>query len=309
MGSPDFAVKALEALIEAPEYDVRLAVTQTDKPVGRKQVLTPPPVKQTAERCGIEVYQPKTLKTDEAYEKIASYEPDFIVVSAYGKILPQRILDIPRYGCVNLHGSLLPRYRGAAPIQWSVINGDAETGVTSMLMNAGLDTGDILLTERTAIGENETAGELFDRLASLCPGLLLRTLEGLAKGTIEPQRQNDAEATYVGVLTKDMAQIDWNETAQTVHNKVRGMNPWPVAKTEYRGKLLKIFGGRPLKAQTGRQAGALYAENGRLFAACAGGSAYEILELQPESGKRMSAEEFLRGHAVAPGDRLGEKVL
>ena len=309
MGSPDFAVKALEALIISPEHDVKLVVSQTDKPVGRKQVLTPPPVKEVALQNGLEVYQPKTLKTDEAYQKIASCAPDFIVVSAYGKILPQRILDIPRYGCVNLHGSLLPKYRGAAPIQWSVINGDAETGVTSMLMNAGLDTGDILLTEKTAIGENETAGELFDRLASLCPDLLLRTLDGLFEGTLEPKKQDDSQATYVSVLTKEMAEIDWNETAKSVHNKVRGMNPWPVAKTLYHGKLLKIFSGRPLEGPPVRKAGSLYSKNGRLFAACSGATAFEILELQLEGAKRMSAEEFLRGHNVSDGDLLGERVL
>ena len=176
MGSPDFAVSSLQALIDSPDYDVKLVVSQTDKPQGRKQILTAPPVKQLALQYDLPVYQPKTLRTPEAYDTIRALQPDFIVVSAYGKILPQNILDIPKYGCVNLHGSLLPKYRGAAPIQWSVINGDTHTGVTSMLMNAGLDTGDILLTAETEIGENETAGELFDRLAALCPALLLQTL-------------------------------------------------------------------------------------------------------------------------------------
>ena len=173
MGSPDFAVKALEALIASPDYDVKLVVSQTDKPQGRKQILTPPPVKTVALQNNIEVYQPKTLRTDEAYEKIASVQPDFIVVAAYGKILPQNVLDIPEYGCVNLHGSLLPKYRGAAPIQWCVINGEEKTGVTTMLMDAGLDTGDILYVEKTEIGANETAGALFDRLAAIGCALFL----------------------------------------------------------------------------------------------------------------------------------------
>ena len=216
MGSPDFAVASLEALIASPDYDVKLVVSQTDKPQGRKQILTPPPVKQLALQHNVEVYQPASLKNPEAYEKIAALQPDFIVVAAYGKILPQSILDIPKYGCVNLHGSLLPKYRGAAPIQWCVINGEKTTGVTTMLMDAGLDTGDILLTAETAIDENETAGELFDRLAQMCPPLLMKTLEGLAAGTISPKKQNDADATYVGVLNKELAVIDWNRSAAEI---------------------------------------------------------------------------------------------
>lgn len=304
MGSPDFAVSALEALVQSPDYAVKLVISQTDKPQGRKQILTAPPVKQTALRYGLEVYQPASLRTDEAYEKIAALQPDFIVVSAYGKILPQRILDIPKYGCVNLHGSLLPKYRGAAPIQWSVLNGDKKTGVTSMLMNAGLDTGDILLTSETLIGENETAGELFDRLAALCPALLLLTLKGLAEHTIVPQKQNDADASYVTVLTKEMAEIDWNASAAEIHNKVRGLNPWPVAKTLYKGKLLKVFAGRPHQGRAAGEAGVMSSSNSRLFVACGDGSEYEITELQLEGAKRMSAEEFLRGHSIDKNEFL-----
>ena len=304
MGSPDFAVSALEALAQSPDYAVKLVISQTDKPQGRKQILTAPPVKQTALQYGLEVYQPASLRTDEAYEKIAALQPDFIVVSAYGKILPQRILDIPKYGCVNLHGSLLPKYRGAAPIQWSVLNGDKKTGVTSMLMNAGLDTGDILLTSETEIGENETAGELFDRLAALCPALLMETLQGLAEQTIVPQKQNEAEASYVTVLTKEMAEIDWNASAAEIHNKVRGLNPWPVAKTLYRGKLLKVFAGRPHSGRAAGEAGVLSSNNGRLFVSCGDCSEYEITELQLEGAKRMSAEEFLRGHSIDKNEFL-----
>ncbi len=298
MGSPDFAVKALEALIASPDYDVKLVVSQTDKPVGRKQILTAPPVKQVALQNGIEVYQPKTLRTQEAFDKLSALQPDFIVVSAYGKILPPDILAIPKYGCVNLHGSLLPKYRGAAPIQWSVINGDKKTGVTSMLMDAGLDTGDILLTSETEIGEDETAGELFDRLADLCPALLLKTLEGLKRGGITPVKQNHEEATYVSVLSKDMAVLDWNEPAATIHNKVRGLNPWPVAKTGFEGKLLKIFSGKPAETKKALAAGTLYATDGCLYVVCGSGTVYEIKELQLEGAKRMNAADFLRGHPV-----------
>ena len=310
MGSPDFAVKALEALIASPDYDVKLVVSQMDKPQGRKQVLTPPPVKQVALQNGIEVYQPKTLRTQEAYEKISALHPDFIVVSAYGKILPPEILSIPVYGCVNLHGSLLPKYRGAAPIQWSVINGDKVTGVTSMLMDAGLDTGDILLTSETGIGENETAGELFDRLAAMCPALLLKTLEGLRRNEITPKKQNGQDATYVSMLSKEMAEVDWNDSAFVIHNKVRGLNPWPVAKTSFCGKLLKIYMGQPMQKKTEQVPGTLYEKNGRLFVCCGGETVYEISELQLEGAKRMQASDFLRGHPFgAETVLLGRKEL
>ncbi|MBQ9506686.1 MAG: methionyl-tRNA formyltransferase [Clostridia bacterium] len=303
MGSPDFAVKALEALIESPDYDVKLVVSQTDKPQGRRQILTPPPVKTVALQNGIEVFQPKTLRSDEAYEKIASAHPDFIVVAAYGKILPQNVLDIPKYGCVNLHGSLLPKYRGAAPIQWCVINGEEKTGVTTMLMDAGLDTGDILLTSETPISADETAGELFARLAALCPALLLQTLKGLEAHAITPKKQNEKDATYVGVLSKEMAAINWNDSAAAIHNKVRGMNPWPVAKTVFCGKILKIFAGRPLNAAARYPAGSLYSEKGDLFVSC-GEGVYRIDELQLEGAKRMNSSDFLRGHPVSGPIRL-----
>lgn len=306
MGSPDFAVKALEALIESPDYDVKLVVSQTDKPQGRKQILTAPPVKEVALRHNLPVYQPKTLRTEEAYQTIAAQEPDFIVVSAYGKILPQNVLDIPRYGCVNLHGSLLPKYRGAAPIQWSVINGDAETGVTSMLMNAGLDTGDILLTSKTPIGENETAGELFDRLASLCPDLLLKTLKGLEDGSVIPQKQNDADATFVSVLDKEMAVVDFDVPAAVLHNKIRGLNPWPVAKTVYGDKTFKIYAGRKTDRRVSGAPGTLHADGDRLFVACSDNEGYELTEVQLEGGKRMSAADFLRGHPAQKDSHLGK---
>ncbi len=305
MGTPDFAVPALECLIKNDEYDVKLVVSQTDKPQGRHQELTPPPVKQLALQYNIEVYQPKTLKTDEAYEKIAAIAPDFIVVAAYGKILPQRVLDIPKYGCVNLHGSLLPAYRGAAPIQWSVINGEKKTGLTSMLMDAGLDTGDILLVSETEIGENETAGELFDRLAAMGPELLLKTLEGLAQGSVTPVKQDNEKATYVSVLSKEMAVIDWESSALTVHNMVRGMSPWPTAKTFFNGKVLKIHSTLLCSRGASGTPGTLSVENDRLFVEC-GDGALEIAELQLEGAKRMSAADFLRGHQNPAGTILGK---
>ena len=296
MGSPDFAVPALQALIDDPEYAVTLAVTQTDKPQGRKQVLTAPPVKQTAERAGIPVFQPKTLRNEEAVARIASEAPDFIVVAAYGKILPPAVLALPKYGCVNLHGSLLPKYRGAAPIQWSVINGERETGVTTMLMDEGLDTGDILYTEKTPIGENETAGELFDRLSALCPALLLRTLRDLAAGTLKAVKQNDAEATYVGQLSKADATIDWRLPAAKIHDLVRGLNPWPTAKTSLGGRGLKIWSGAPAAREVPGAPGTVLTEDGALYVRC-GEGAYAVYELQEDGGKRLGVKEFLRGHA------------
>ena len=304
MGTPDFAVPALEALIRSPEYEVALVICQPDKPQGRKQILTAPPVKALAVSHGLRVYQPNSLKNGEAFETIRACSPDFIVVSAYGKMLPKNVLDQPRYGCVNLHGSLLPQYRGAAPVQWSVINGDAVSGVTTMLMDVGLDTGDMLLRETVAIGPEETAGELFDRLAALCPALLLKTLRGLEEGTIVPEKQNEAEATYVGMLDKAMAEIDWNKPARTVHDLIRGLNPWPVAKTKFDGKIFKIYSSRVREQSIKGDVGTLLADGGRLFVRC-GEGALELLEVQLEGARRMSAADFLRGHAPAPGKKLG----
>ena len=246
----------------------------------------------------MEVYQPKTLRSDEAVNKISALQPDFIVVAAYGKILPQAVLDIPRFGCVNLHGSLLPKYRGAAPIQWCVINGEKKTGVTTMRMDAGLDTGDILLTSETEIGENETAGELFDRLAAMCPPLLFKTLRGLEENSIVPVKQNESEVTYVGVLSKEMAALDWHEPAAVIHNKVRGLNPWPAAKTTFEGKLLKIYAGRAVPLAGKHACGSLIALNGEPVVACGDGRGYLLLEVQLEGAKRMPGAAFLRGHSV-----------
>ena len=305
MGTPDFAVPALEALIASDEYEVSLVICQPDKPQGRKQVLTAPPVKELAVKHGLKIYQPNSLKNEEAFETIRACEPDFIVVSAYGKILPKNVLDLPRYGCVNLHGSLLPKYRGAAPVQWSVINGDSVSGVTTMRMDVGLDTGDMLLRETVAIGPEETAGELFDRLAALCPALLLKTLKGLEDGVIVPEKQNEAEATYVGMLDKAMAEIDWNKPARTVHDLIRGLNPWPVAKTKFDAKIFKIYSSRVCEHSTGGVCGELTAKDGRLFVRCGGDTALELLEVQLEGAKRMNASDFLRGHAPAPHFKLG----
>lgn len=308
MGTPDFAVSALNCLIASPDYDVCLAVSQPDKPVGRKQVLAPTPVKAAATAGGVEVYQPNSLRTDEAYEKLLSYSPDFIVVAAYGKILPQRVLDIPKYGCVNLHGSLLPKYRGSAPIQRCVINGERVTGITTMLMDAGVDTGDMLLKSETEIGENETAGELFDRLAAMCPDILLKTLSGIVGGEITPVKQDSSKMTLAPMLDKNEAVIDWTADADSIHNKARGMDPWPVARTVFDGKLLKIFSVRTANDISVKgEPGTVCVKNGSIYVACGSGTSAELIEVQLEGAKRMSAADFLRGHANADGSVLGVK--
>ncbi len=303
MGTPDFAVPCLERLIK-DGYDVCLVVTQPDKAQGRKMILTPPPVKVTAVNFGVEVYQPSTLKSEEAYEKLKSYSPDFIVVAAYGKILPKRILDIPKYACINVHGSLLPKYRGAAPIQRAVIDGMKTTGVTTMLMGEGLDTGDMLLKYKTEIGENETAGELFDRLANESPDLLIKTLDYFASSGITPEKQDDSEATYASMLSKDEAVIDWNQPSGVIHNKIRGMSPWPVAFTYYNGKKLKIFQSEKTDKFTSLIPGTVTTDKSSVFVSCSDGKLLKILSLQAEGAKRLDAGQFLAGHRDFNGSVL-----
>lgn len=304
MGTPDFAVPCLERLIK-DGYDVCLAVTQPDKAQGRKMILTPSPVKVTAEKNGVEVFQPVTLKSDEAYDKLKSYNPDFIVVAAYGKILPKRILNIPKYACINVHGSLLPKYRGAAPIQRAVIDGMKTSGVTTMLMGEGLDTGDMLLKYETEIGENETAGELFDRLAEASPDLLVKTLEDFALSKITPEKQDESKATYASMLSKDEALIDWNEPSDIIHNKIRGMSPWPVAFTHYDGKKLKIYQSEKTDKSTSALPGTVSADKNSIYVSCSDGKLLKILSLQAEGAKRLDAKQFSAGHRDLNGCVLG----
>ncbi len=304
MGTPDFAVPCLKALHENG-HEITLVVTQPDKPQGRKQILTASPVKEFAVANDIPVYQPVSMKTQEAYDRIAADNPDYIVVIAFGKILPQAVLDIPKYACINVHGSLLPRYRGAAPIQWSVLNGDKQTGVTTMLMDAGIDTGDILLQKVTQIDPFETAGELFDRLAELSAPVLLETLEKFAKGEISPVKQDNEKADYVSILKKENALIDWSRDAQSLHDHVRGMNPWPVAFTRLGGKTLKIFETRVSEHVLGHDIGEVTVCDGKLFVRCANDTCLQILSLQLEGSKRLDADVFLRGRAFTEKTILG----
>lgn len=297
MGTPDFAVPALERLVKS-EHKVMAVFTQPDKPQGRKMILTPPDVKVCAEKYNIPVYQPDTFKDGKALEIIKKYNPDLMVVAAYGKILPKLVLDVPKYGCINIHGSILPKYRGAAPIQQAVLNGDKITGVTAMQMGVGLDTGDILNVITTEIGENETSGELFDRLAELGGDLMIDTILKLEKGEIIPQPQKEEEATHTSKIDKTYCPINFSKSANEVHNQVRGLNPWPVATTNFAGKKLKIYSTK-LCNKSGKTKTILSTKP--LVIAC-GENSVEIVELQLEGKKRMTAEAFLAGHKLNVGD-------
>ena len=300
MGTPDFAVPALEKLAQSPDYTVAAVFTQPDKPKGRKMVMTPPDVKVCAEKLGIPVFQPSSMRSEEAYNSLKELNPDVIVVAAYGQILPKAVLDLPKFGCVNIHGSLLPKYRGAAPIQQSVLDGEKVTGVTTMLMDVGLDTGDILLKAETEIGENETAGELFDRLAVLGGELIIETLDKLAKGEITPQKQDESLATHTSKISKELCPIDFNKSAFEVHNKVRGLNPWPVAVTEIAGKTVKVYSSRV--SDMSGAAGTILSL--KPFVVACGDKSVELIEIQPQGKKRMTAQAFLAGHKLNIGDKL-----
>lgn len=291
MGTPEFAAECLSGLLN--RYEVAAVFTRQDKPVGRKQTLQAPPVKVLAQEKGIPVYQPVTLRSPEAEQIVREIHPDVIVVAAYGRILPKNILEFPPYGCVNVHASLLPRYRGAAPIQQAVLDGEATTGVTTMQMAEGLDTGDILLSESTPIGPEETSGELTVRLSKIGAELIVRTLVALENGTVRPVPQKESESSYASMLTKERSPIDWSRTAQQVHNQVRGLSPWPCASTAFGGKKLKIH--RSRIAEGSGTPGQILSGRGFLVA-CGGNTALELLEVQPEGGKRMSGTDFLRGH-------------
>lgn len=299
MGTPDFAVPCLQRLLE-DGHEVPAVFTQPDKPVGRHAVLTPPPVKQLALSHGIPVYQPTKMRDGTVAALLRELAPDCLVVVAYGRILPQEILDVPPRGCVNIHGSLLPRYRGAAPIQWSVIRGETVTGVTSMFMDAGMDTGDIIDTLTTPIGENETAGELFERLAPLGARLLSTTLAAIADGTVTRRPQNGAEATMAPMLEKAMGRLDLTRPAQELHNQVRGMNPWPGAFCTAGGKTLKIHETR-VAAGSGAPGTLLCADP--VTVAC-GEGALQLVTVQPEGKPRMAAEAWLRGARLPQSARL-----
>ena len=303
-GTPEFAVPTLEAVLAAG-HEVPLVVTQPDKAVGRRAEMQAPPVKRTAEARGIPVVQPEKIKHNEYFRgQLEAIRPDAIIVVAYGRIIPKWMLDLPSLGNINLHGSLLPKYRGAAPIQWAIANGETTTGVTTMRIDEGLDTGPMLLAEVQWIAPEETAVDVFECLADVGAKLMVKTLHGLECGTLTAVEQNHAEATHAPILKREDGLIDFCRTARNIYNRWRGFQPWPGAYTTLRGKKFIVHA---MKRAHGISAdrGELIIDSGRMFAGCGEGGAIELLEVQAEGKRRMSAAEFLRGFQLRSGERLG----
>ena len=305
MGTPDFALFSLKALVESGEEIIGV-VTQTDKPKGRKAILTPPPVKVYAMEQSIPVFQPKTLKDDAFYQLLTELDPDMIVVTAFGKILPQRILDYPKFGCINVHGSLLPEYRGAAPMQRAVMDGKAETGITTMLMDAGIDTGDMLLKAKVTIEENDNFETVHDKLGECSAKLLLETVKLAKEGNLKPIKQDDAGATYAAKIENADCVLDFSKDAKAVHDRIRGLSPIPLSFTRTPdGKMLKIVASEVSKRDNGgKPAGTVIAlDGGRITVAC-GVGALDLLSVLPEGKKKMGAADFINGRRISVGDVL-----
>ncbi len=305
LGTPSFAVPTLESIIKAG-HTIATVVTQPDRPKGRGQELAASPVKQTATRMGLPLFQPERIRRPEAQERLASLAPEIMVVVGYGQIIPQSVIDIAPRGIVNVHASLLPKYRGAAPIQWAIVNGETRTGVTTMQINAGLDTGDILLARETEIGPEETAIELGERLAPMGAELLVETLDGLSRGVIEPRKQDDAQASLAPILKKEDGAVTWNEPAAAIHNRVRGLLPWPGAHTRFRGQRLHIWRALVTTERTALAAGRVVSGAG-LRVAAGDGDILDLIEVQLEGRKRMSGQAFANGHRLNENDILGEQ--
>jgi methionyl-tRNA formyltransferase len=306
MGTPDFAVSILDAVADAG-HEIAAVVTQPDRPKGRGHMVAMSAVKSRALELNLPILQPVRVRKDpEFLQTLRRIAPDAVVVAAFGQILPQEVLDVPRLGCVNVHASLLPKYRGAAPIQWAVINGDRETGVTTMLMDAGLDTGDILEQKIVPLDPKETGGSLFDRLAGAGAELIVSTLDKLEKGLVTPVPQDESQATHVGMLKKDMGDIDWTADAHRIECLIRGLNPWPTAYSALDGKVIKIW-----DADVVSSAGSPDAAPGEILRADregilvrTGENDLRIRELQPVGKRRMTADEFLRGHRIREGEQF-----
>ena len=301
MGTPDFAVPSLQALLEAG-HAVCGVFTQPDKPKNRGMKLQASPVKEFALSKEIPVFQPGKLRDGTALAQMQGLDPELIVVAAYGRILPEDILNAPPYGCINVHSSLLPKYRGAAPINWAILNGEKETGVTIMHMAPELDAGDIILQRSTPIGPDETAPELFDRLAQMGGALLVEAVAQLQAGTAPQIPQDGSQATYAPMLSRELSPLDWSKPAQALHNQVRGLLPWPAAAGVFSGIRCKVFLTDIIDHTTTAKPGTVVeAGKGGIVMACGGGSLLRILELQPDGKKRMAAADFLRGHPLATG--------
>ena len=302
MGTPDFAVPCLKTLNE--NYEVIAVITQPDRPKGLGQKLTPSPIKEYALEHNLTVLQPEKIKTSETEEQLKKLAPDLIVVVAFGQILSKAILDIPQLGCINVHASLLPKYRGAAPIHWSIINGETKTGITTMYMDVGLDTGDMILKEEVSISAKMNTGELHDTLMNIGAKTLLQTIKQIAEGSVVRNKQNDAEASYAPLLTKELERINWLLPAQEIYNLVRGLNPWPVAFSIFKGKKLKIWQTKVIDNVTIGEIGTVLSLTETGFTVQTGKGILEILELQPESKRKMTAKDFVCGNQIAINDKL-----
>jgi methionyl-tRNA formyltransferase len=300
MGTPEFAVPSLKKLIE--KYNVSAVFTQPDRPKGRGNKVSMSPVKEEALRYNIPVYQPVKIKDhSESIELLKELKPDFIIVVAFGQILPKEILDIPKMCCINLHASLLPKYRGAAPINWSVINGEAKSGNTTMLMDVGLDTGDMLLKSETSITDNMTFGELHDILMNDGADLLVDTIEKFSKGHIIPQKQDDEKSCYASKLTKETGKINWNLSNREIHNLIKGLNPWPAAYTEYENKMMKVYEAEPLNLKTKAEPGYIIKVSKAGIEVAAGDGILLIKSIQFPGGKPLRVEEYIKGHTIMEG--------
>jgi methionyl-tRNA formyltransferase len=309
-GTPEFAVPSLRALLANPEFAVEAVVTQPDRPRGRGQRISPSPVKEVAAQAGVRNYQPASMKSDEARDFIAEIKPDAVVIIAYGQIIPRRLLDIPRLGWMNLHGSLLPKYRGAAPIAWAIINGEPKTGLTTMRLDPGLDTGPILMQREIEIGSDETAPELAKRMAELGAPLVADSLIKLNRGEIVPIPQDSTQASFAPILTKEHGRIDWSLTSGEIHNRIRGLAPWPGAYSTFRGRLCHIWGRPSTSAAAGDAAGTpepggLVVSNAVIEVVCGKGTRLQLEAVQLEGRKRISAREFVNGARLASGEHFG----
>ena len=305
MGTPDFAVPCLEALVNS-ENEVVGVFTQPDKPKGRGYELAPPAVKVCAVENNLNVFQPNSMRDGTALEIINSLNADLIVVVAFGKILPKEILESVKYGCINIHASLLPKLRGAAPIQWSILNGDTVTGVTAQQMDIGIDTGDILMTKTFDIPEDMNAGELFDTLSHMGADVLLETINLVENNALNPIKQDDSQSTYASMLSKDLCPVDFSKSASEVHNQIRGLYPWPVATTKINGKTYKIHKSQKLTETFSGKSGEVVDNNNRLVCMCGDGNCIEILEIQAEGKRKMDSASFLRGNKIDLGTVIGE---
>ena len=311
MGTATFAVPTLQRLLEKG-YKIAGVVTQPDKPSGRGQTLTPSPVKQKAFEFHLPIYQPKSLKDDDAHALFEALAPQMIIVVAYGKILPSWLLELPQYGCINLHGSLLPKYRGAAPVHWAIAHGETKTGVCTMRLDEGLDTGPVFLCEETGIGPEESVQQVYDRLAEIGSGLMVKTVEGFLSGTLRPTPQDNSQATFAPILQKEHGFIEWTMRANEIHNRVRAFNPWPGTVAKFRGvtcKIVKTAIGESAEAQARQpaaplQSGFIVVARGSLAVVCGDGALLEIVLIQPENRKVVSGADFANGARIHPDEKF-----